>query len=307
MILAAASVPLAQRSRATAFTARDLVGTWIPVWVERLVPGAEPVRVPNPRGVLVFDAAGHAVEVITRGDRAPYAAGQPTPAEAQAAITNFGGFWGGYRVDEARGTITVHVEGAVDPTMMGADVERQYAFADDELTITSTRPRAGAPNGVRSVWQRAPVVETLTPSHRRLIGFWQHVVERREDMNGQVLSESRRAPSVIVYTPTGHVAVHFPPLGREPFAGALPSDEEAQAAIRGYVGYYGVYSLHPGAVHHHRLATLGSAQGDSLRRFYRIQGDEVTLRFPPGTFQGVESRTVVVLRRLSGEPEMRPR
>jgi hypothetical protein len=284
------------------------------VSVQRLT-GANTLTVPNPRGVLVFDSAGHAIEVVTRGDRAPYAGSQfqPTADEAQTALANFGGFWGEYEVDEievgetARGTIAFHVEGGVDPTIMGTDVERQYSFADDRLTITSSRRQPGGPNGMRWVWQRAAVLETLTPSHRRLVGFWRHVVERREDMDGNVLSENRREPSVIVYTPTGHVAVHFPPLGREPFSTKLPSDEDALAAVRGYVGYYGVFSLHPGAVHHHRLGLLGSAQGDSLRRFYEIEGDQITLRFPPGRFQGVESRTVVVLRRLSGEAEMRGR
>jgi len=32
----------------------------------------------------------------------------------------------------------------------------------------------------------------------------------------------QRAPSVIVYTPGGFVGVHFPTLGRSPFAGKTP-------------------------------------------------------------------------------------
>jgi hypothetical protein len=298
-------VASAQPARpAAALAAGDLVGTWTPVLVERLGAGAEPETVPNPRGLLVFDAAGHALEIVTRGNRVPYAAAQATPAEAQATFGGFGGFWGAYRLDAARRRITYRAEGAVDPNLMGQDEERTYTYDGERLAITSARPHPGAPGGMRWTWDRVPPLETLSPAHRGLVGFWQHVVERRVDPAGTVLTESRRAPSIIVYTPTGHVGVHFPPLGRERFVGALPTDAEARAAIAGYVGYYGVYTLHPGAVFHHRLAMLGPAQGDTLRRFFQIDGGEITLRFPLARFQGQESRTIVVLRRLSGEAEM---
>ena len=119
-----------------------------------------------------------------------------------------------------------------------------------------------------------------------------------------MLSETRRAPSIIVYTPSGYVGVHFPPLNRQRFAGAVPTDEEARAAIAGFVSYYGSYTLHPGIVFHHRLIILGNAQGDSLKRFYEITNDEINLKFPTVMNQGQEVRTVVTLKRLSGEKEM---
>ena len=49
---------------------------------------------------------------------------------------------------------------------------------------------------------------------------------------------------------------------------------------------------------------LGTPLGDSLRRFYEIAGDELNLKFPPVTNQGQEIRTVVTLKRISGEKEM---
>ena len=100
--------------------------------------------------------------------------------------------------------------------------------------------------------------------------------------------------------------MHFPPLNRQRFAGATPTDDEARAAIAGFVSYYGAYTLYPGLVFHHRLVILGSAQGDSLRRFYDITGDELNLKFPAVTNQGQEIRTVVTLKRISGEKEMIP-
>jgi hypothetical protein len=48
----------------TSVPGRQLVGTWTLVSAERL--GTEPSRVANPRGLLVLDAAGHALEIVTQ-------------------------------------------------------------------------------------------------------------------------------------------------------------------------------------------------------------------------------------------------
>lgn len=286
---------------------RDLVGTWALASVQRLGSGAEATTIPSPRGVLVYDAAGHALEIVTRGNRAPYAAGQATPAEAQVTLASFGGFWGGYRVDSRQGTIAYRMDGAVNPNLMGQEETRSYALKGDRLTVTSLPSAANGQSATRWTWQRIPEIENLSPAYKRLVGFWQHVVEQRvHPTTGAVLTETRRAPSVIVYTPSGYVGVHFPPLNRKRFAADLPTDEEARAAIGGYVGYYGVYTLYPGVVFHHRLAILSppTSQGDTLQRFFEIAGDQITLKFPPGVAQGQEQRTVVMLKRLSGDKDM---
>jgi hypothetical protein len=285
--------------------ARNLIGTWTLTAAERLDAGSGPSTIPGPRGMLVFDAEGHALEVITRGNRPVYAAGQPTAAEAQVTFASYGGFWGSYRTDEQQGRITYRPEGAVNPNLMGKDLVRSFESAGDRLTVTALPTAPAGDRGMRWVWQRIPELENLSPAHHRLVGFWEHVVERRENAtSGAVLSETHRAPSIIAYTAAGYVGVHFVPLGRKPIVGDTPTDEEARAAIAGYVGYYGVYSLHPGVVFHHRLAVLNPGQiGDSLRRPYEIAGAELNLRFPPVMNQGQLVRTVVTLRRLGSAPQ----
>jgi lipocalin-like protein len=285
---------------------RELVGTWTLVSTERL--GTEPSRVLNPRGLLVFDSSGHALEIVTRSGRTAFVANQATAAEAQATFAEFGGFWGSYRIDERQGRITFRPDGAVNPNVPGADLVRSFEYAGDRLTISSVPTADGGGDRTRWVWDRVPVLENLTPAHRQLVGFWQHVVERRVDaMTGATISETRRAPSVIVYTPAGYVGVHFPPLNRKPFASDSPTPEEARAALAGYVGYYGVYLLYPGLVFHHQLANLGG-QTTSFKRFFEITGDEISLKFPPAVNptvnQGREVRTIVTLKRLSGAAEM---
>ena len=212
------------------------------------------------------------------------------------------------RADDAQHKITYRAEGAINPNAMGPtgnNLARSYELTGDRLIVTSAVDSGDGRDAMRWMWDRVPELENLTAANRRLVGFWQHVVERRINATtGAVLSETRRAPSIIVYTPSGYVGVHFPPLNRQRFAGAVPTDEEARAAIAGFVSYYGSYTLHPGIVFHHRLIILGNAQGDSLKRFYEITNDEINLKFPTVMNQGQEVRTVVTLKRLSGEKDM---
>ena len=284
---------------------RELVGTWTLSAIERIATGGTSTTLPLPRGLLVFDAAGHAFELAEHGRRTPYAGNQPTPAEGRAVYDNYSGFWGGYTVDRPAKKITYRPKGAISPNAMNQDVVRSFEMTGDRLIVTATSGEPDGQEGVRWTWDRVPPLANLTQANRHLIGFWEHIVERRVNaVTGAVLSETRRAPSIIVYTPSGYVGVHFPPLNRTPFSGSTPTDDEARAAIAGVVSYYGSYTLHPDIVFHHRLIILGAAPGDSLKRFYEIAGDELRLRFPPVMNQGQEVRTVVTLKRLSGAAEM---
>ena len=49
---------------------------------------------PNPRGLLVLDAAGHAFEFVTSSATQRIAGGQVPVADAPAASRGYGGFWG---------------------------------------------------------------------------------------------------------------------------------------------------------------------------------------------------------------------
>jgi hypothetical protein len=297
----------------------DLVGTWTLASIEQGVDGASPAMVPNPRGLLVFDAAGHVFETITRaaqggnaggrGRGAQPAAAAPALSPAQTTFATFAGFWGGYRVDAGAKTIAYQPEGAVSPNVMGREMTRPFQLAGDTLTITSA---AGEPHvqGVsRWTWERVPTVENLSPTYRRVIGFWQHVTEKRINLTtNTTTSETTRAPSIIVYTPSGYVGVHFPPLNRKPFATGTPTDEEARAALMGYVGYFGALSVYPNMVFHQILAGASAGTGGTLKRPLEMKGNEVTIKFPPTrNQQGQENTTWVTLRRLSGEADMIPK
>lgn len=293
-----------------------LVGTWTLVSTEQNADTPQRVLVPAPRGLLIFDAAGHVFEAITRAEPAagrgrgagpqPPASTPPGLTPAQSTFATYSGFWGTYRTDTAKKTISYQPEGAVSPNVMGRAITRTYDVAADRLAITSMPGEPHVQGTTRWTWERVPPVESLGPTYRRVIGFWQHVVERRVNLTtNTVLSENRRAPSIIVYSPSGYVGVHFPPLGRKPFAADVPTDEEARAALQGYVGYFGALSVYPDMVFHQVLAGISPRAGDTLKRPLELSGNEVTIKFPPTRNQdGHELSTHVTLRRLSGEADM---
>lgn len=236
-------------------------------------------------------------------------AGAATPlTDQQLRFAMSGGFWGGYKADLAAKMLTFHVEGAVNPNIMGADTKRTFELSGDRLVVTYSGDEHYAPRGTRWTFARVPTVDSLGPTYRKVIGFWQHVVEKRVNLtSGTTLSETRRAPSIIVYTPSGYVGVHFPPLNRQKFAGEMPTDAEARAALQGYVGYFGALSVYPNMVFHQILTGITMTSGTTLKRPLEISGEDVTIKFPPTTNQqGEQQSTHVTLHRLSGEAAMMP-
>ena len=308
IVLVWAAHPLSVRQTSPPTVAPSLVSTWTLTTFEQGVSGGPAARVPNPRGLLVLDAAGHAFEFVTSSATQRIAGGQVPVADAPAAFGAYGGFWGQYRVDQAQKTITYRAESGVHPQIGGKEFSRSFSLEENRLTITSAA-EPYTPAGTRWVWDRVPSIDNLSPLYRRVVGFWLHVVEKRVNpTTGTIGSETKRSPSVIVYTPAGFVGVHFPPLNRKPFAADVPTPEEALAALRGYIGYYGALTVYPGQVFHNILAGVSPIGGSILRRSAVISGDELTVQLPATrNQQGEDAQTIVLLKRLSGEAEMLPR
>ena len=303
-------------AQTTPATPRRLAGTWTLVSVERPGTGARLAALPFPRGLLVLDAAGHIFEGVQHGRPQ----GAPPLAERQLAFATFSGFWGTYRVDAGGQALTITSRGAVHPNLQSAEFSRTLVLGGDppRLSPTSAPARliitagAGEPYaGTRWTWERVPPVENLSPAYRQVAGFWEHVVEKRINLTTGAADETTRAPSVIVYTPSGYVGVHFPPRNRAKLASEQPSEEEARAALAGYIGYFGALTVYPGQVFHHPLANIGLiANGNTIKRFYELSSDNATatITFPAtANGQGQQTTTSVTLKRLSGIDELMPR
>ena len=94
--------------------------------------------------------------------------------------------------------------------------------------------------------------------------------------------------------------------------GARPGrPEEATAALRGYIGYWGTLSVYPGEVAHNILGGVSPAPGAILRRGAEVTGDElvVTLQNTAALIAGEPGRqhTTVQLRRLSDADDLLPK
>ena len=284
--------------------AAGLVSSWVLVALDRNVNAGESTRAQTPRGLLVIDAAGNVFEFFS-------STGREELEGPQRTLANFGGFWGKYTVDAERGQIEFTAADGVSPNLQGLEFSRAFELDGDRLVVTSMdEPQAQGHN--RWIWQRMPTVENLSPAYRQVVGFWQHVEESQvNEATGEVLRTSERAPSVIVYTPGGFVGVHFPSLGRETFAGDSPTAEEAQAGLRGYIGYFGTLGVYPGEVTHNILSGISPTTGSILRRYADINGDELVVRLQATGAEPQTDRprnvTTVLLRRLSGADDMLPR
>jgi len=286
--------------------AAGLVGSWMLVAAER-DGGDEATRFRGVRGILILDGAGNVFEFFSTASRDEPESPQVDP---QRTFATFGGFWGRYEADASEARLDFEAETGVSPSIRGLSFSRRYELDGDRLVITSgDEPQAQG--HTRWTWSRLPIVENLSPAYREVVGFWRHIEERRVDTaTGEIQNSSQRAPSVIVYTPSGFAGVHFPSLGREPFAGPLPTEEEAREGLRGYIGYFGSLGVYPGEVSHNVLAGISPGTGAILRRYAEITGDEliVTLQGTAGPDPNDPPSTVteVVLRRLSGAEDMLP-
>jgi len=114
--------------------AKRFIGTW------RLVSFTaggkmDPNRGPNPLGLIQYDANGYmAVQIMPDRVRPKFAAAEPTPDEAKAAIVGYTAYFGTYTIDEKALTVTHHRTGNINPGGLG-DFVRRYEFAPGDRLI----------------------------------------------------------------------------------------------------------------------------------------------------------------------------
>lgn len=290
--------------------AQPLVGTWLLTSEQLSAEGAPPVPAPGARGMLVFDRAGYYFELVDRAVPAALAGGL---SDGQRSFYRINGSWGRYQANRDTGRIAFESFAGRSVDLTGAKFNRTFAIVSvpdeqDRLTTTAQPGELHALGVATRVWQRVPTMN-LPPEARAVVGFWRHEVEgqKRED-SGELMSEVKRDPSVIVYTPSGFVGVHFPTRNRIAFGAAEPTDAEAKQQGN-YLGYYASLGVYPGGRHQglifHNILGGGLTIGSTLRRFFDVRGDDVDLTFPAGTNrQGIRSQTYVKLHRLSNFDDM---
>ena len=149
--------------------------------------------------------------------------------------------------------------------------------------------------------------EAFAPSgspRERIVGTYELVGRNVRDENGEWIPVSNfNSLGYITYSDTGYMGVHVMPLDREPFADDdAPTPEEVEAALRGYTGYYGPFSVNEdedgGFLIHHRIGQIDPGGEVDAKRFYDIDGDRLILT--PASAGGMKSDATrqVVWQRL---------
>ena len=299
-LLAWTLLPHPTAAQAPAGALRPLVGTWELATLQRGASLGQILSdVANPVGLLIQDAGGNVMEIVTL-------AGRPANMRPAEQFTTYQAFWGRFTVNPAASTATYRISGDMDPARTGQQVVRTYERKGAQLVLTETRDGAVT----RTTWDRTAELEALPDYQRDAIGFWQWVAAGLYDAKDQNIRPAYRDESAIVYTPTGHMAVlYLPPPGRKRFAGPTPTDEEARAATQNSVSYFGTYVVQPRsrAVYHYQLAAAVPANvGGSFQRNFEIKANQLFLRFPPQMLNGQQVQNRLTLKRLSSLKEMWP-
>jgi hypothetical protein len=233
---------------------------------------------------------------------------RPATLSAAEQFMTYRAFWGTFTVDPAGGKAAYHIDGDLDPGRKDQRFTTTFERKGTQLVMTELSAE-GQPVQ-RATWERLPELEALPEYQEPVVGIWQWTAAGLYNSAGQNVRPAYRDPSIIVYTPTGHMAVlYLPAPGRKPFAGPTPTVEEARAAWQGSVSYFGTYIVQPKTrtmFHYQMSAANPTAVGGWFMRNFEVNGPEVKLIFPPTTLDGQQVRNLLTLKRLAGVREMWP-
>ena len=138
----------------------SVVGRWKLISINAENPEGD-VRFPygqDPFGMLMYDADGYMSLLIMRRNRSKFASGDMlggTTEEIKEAFEKFEAYCGTYEVDEEKGIITHHIEGARFPNFERVEQVRFFEFFASRLIIKSKPiPSLGTEWVVNLMWER---------------------------------------------------------------------------------------------------------------------------------------------------------
>jgi hypothetical protein len=142
--------------------AAQLVGTWRLVSREDHTAAGEPRVDPglgaDPIALLAYDAAGNFTAQFMKRDRSTdvgVATGR-AGVNNSTAVNGYDAYFGTYTVDEASGSVTQLLEGALSPSDVGMIVTREMRVEENRLIIRlATTSAAGEPITRTLVWLRS--------------------------------------------------------------------------------------------------------------------------------------------------------
>jgi hypothetical protein len=139
--------------------------------------------------------------------------------------------------------------------------------------------------------KRLPAGEaSRADAKNRFVGTWKLVAIERFGTNGQLLPPaappafgSPNPTGFIVYDAAGYMGMTIMQSGRQKFAGAQATADEAKAALLGYTSSCGTFSVNDadGMVTHHVQTSLNpNDSGTDQRRSFQFSGNRLVLKLP---------------------------
>jgi hypothetical protein len=134
-VVVIAGLDQAQSGRKQVGDREKLIGAWHLVHIESPGPDGTQIRIPQPKGMLIYTPDGHmSVQLM-----------YPKSANAlsnEYVQNGYEASFGSYDVDEATHTLTHHIQGSVTRDLLvGKDLPRAYQFTQDGyLILKSARP-----------------------------------------------------------------------------------------------------------------------------------------------------------------------
>jgi hypothetical protein len=252
-------------------------------------------------GYIVYDPAGYMGVTIQSPNRPKFAGRQPTPEEARAAMATYTSYWGSFAVNDATNVVTHQTFGALSTAMSGTNQVRGFTMAGNRLTLRPPAARNGNQSSLS--WERVPDLPNLTPTHRKLIGFWKLISMESRGAKGELMSSNPGMTGFIVYTASGHVMVHMMRPYRRRNVGGLPTPEETMAAYRSYTSYFGPYTVNESEKYlvHHLVGAINPGNvGSDFQRFFEFAGNSLILKVPvTKNANGEEVHMTITWERLS--------
>ena len=138
----------------------ELVGTWELISREDRTPSGElrvdPALGADPVGLLYYDRNGHfAAQFMKRNrrlDDPDVVGGGPNNSRARGG---YDAYFGEYTVDDASGTVTQKLTGALSAENVGMVLTREMVVTGDELTLHLETKAVTGENVVRTLrWRR---------------------------------------------------------------------------------------------------------------------------------------------------------
>lgn len=143
----------------------SLIGTWeLLSRMDRTAAGEprpEPMLGSDPVALLYYDRSGHFAAQFMKRDRTSMGSTDRSMAQSVAAPNNsrsqagYDAYFGTYTVDDARGTVTQKLLGALSAENVGLVLTRTMLVDGDTLTIALATATAGGEPVTRTlVWRR---------------------------------------------------------------------------------------------------------------------------------------------------------